>query len=73
MPTGAPTRAQRREQTLEHLRATIPANAARAAEAITAAVPRLGVVDLIRAAVHIADLAALADGDTDDGELSGIG
>jgi hypothetical protein len=62
-----PTAAERREQTREHLRSTIPADAAKAAEAITAAVPRLSMVDLIRGAVLIADLAALAD-DTDGTE-----
>jgi hypothetical protein len=61
-----------REATIEQLRASIPANAARAAEVIAAAVPRLGVVELLRAAVLIADLAALADEDEDD-EPSGIG
>lgn len=56
----APTFARRREQTIEHLRSAIPADAARAAEAIAAAVDRLDVVDLLRAAVHIAGLAELA-------------
>jgi hypothetical protein len=63
----APTFAERREETLEHLRSTVPANAAKAAEAITAAVARLGMVDLIRAAVLITGAAALAD-DTDGTE-----
>jgi hypothetical protein len=65
---AAPTVAQRREQTLEHLRATIPADAARAAEAITAAVGRLGMVDLLRAAVLVAELVGLAAAADDDGE-----
>jgi hypothetical protein len=54
-----------REATVERLRATVPANATRAAEAIAGAVQRLGVVELIRAAVLVSDLAALADEDED--------
>jgi hypothetical protein len=60
--------AERREQTLEHLRDTVPANAARGAEAITAAVGRLGMVDLLRAAVIVAELESLAAEDKDAGE-----
>jgi len=57
----APTFAGRREQTIGHLRSTIPADAAKAAEAIAAAVPRLSLVDLIRAAVLIRGLLDLAE------------
>ena len=64
--------AQGREQTLEHLRATVPANAARVAEAIATAADRLGVVELLRAAVLVAELEGLAADDTDD-EPSGTG
>jgi hypothetical protein len=66
------TAGQRREQTLEHLRTAVPADAARGAEAIGAAAHRLGMVDLLRAAVLIAELEGLAADDTDD-EPSGIG
>lgn len=68
MPTRTATRAERREQTIEYLRATIPIDAARAAEAIAAAVPRLGMVELLRAGAAIATLADLA---ADDSEPSG--
>jgi hypothetical protein len=61
--TTAPAFAERREQTLQHLRSAIPADALRAAEAIAAAVPRLGTVELLRAGAAIATLADLADGD----------
>jgi hypothetical protein len=69
------TTAQRREATLQHLRATVPANAIRAAQAITAAADRLGVAELLRAAVLVAELEALAADDTDDdpSEPSGTG
>ncbi len=60
----------RREQTLEHLRATIPANAARAAEAITAAVHRLGMADLMRAAVLVAELEGVAAEDEGESETA---
>ena len=51
---------QHREQTLEHLRKTVPTSAVRAAEAITAAAGRLGVTELLRAAVLVAELDGLA-------------
>ncbi|MGH3223307.1 MAG: hypothetical protein ACRDPY_32235 [Streptosporangiaceae bacterium] len=70
MPTRTAAKDERREKTLEHLRSTVPADAARAAEAIAAAVHRLGVVDLLRAAVLISTLADLASDDT-DGSCSG--
>ena len=60
MPTR-PTANPAREQTAERLRAGIRADAPRAAEAIVAAAGRLGVVELLQAAVAIADLTALAD------------
>ena len=66
----APSAAQRREQTLEHLRATVPANAARAAEALTAVVHRLGVVGLLRAAVLVAELEGLAAEDEGESETA---
>jgi hypothetical protein len=72
MTRSAPTVAERREHTLEHLRATVPANASRGAEAITAAADRLGVVELLRAAVLVAELEGLAAEDQDD-EPSGTG
>lgn len=56
----APTFAERREQTTAALRVTILADAPKAAEAIMAAVDRLDVVALIRAAVIVHELADLA-------------
>jgi hypothetical protein len=55
------TRQTARAQTLEHLRTTIPADAAGAAEAITAAAPCLGMTELLRAAVLVGELEGLAD------------
>jgi hypothetical protein len=69
MTRSAPTVAERREQALEHLRATVPANASRGAEASTGAVGRLGMTELLRAAVLVAELDGLAA----DDEPSGAG
>ncbi len=66
----APTFAERREQTIGHLRSTIPADAARAAEAIAAAVQRLSMTGLIRAAVLVAELTGLAADDADEADAT---